>query len=76
MTSALKLIVQTNSGPSLKECKEKLNNLKWGPTSPLYQMALGIFCESAKYREQWMFLEEGENEHWVKMVSSKLGFKA
>ncbi|KAK1402045.1 hypothetical protein POM88_001650 [Heracleum sosnowskyi] len=76
MTSALKLMVQANSGPSLKECKEKLNNLGWGATNPLHKMALGIFCESAKYREQWMLLEENENADWVKMVSTKLGFNA
>ncbi|KAK1400024.1 hypothetical protein POM88_009887 [Heracleum sosnowskyi] len=76
MTSALKFMVQANSGPSLKECKEKLNNLGWGATNPLHKMALGIFCESAKYREQWMLLEENENADWVKMVSTKLGFNA
>ncbi|KAK1361338.1 hypothetical protein POM88_045812 [Heracleum sosnowskyi] len=74
MTNALKLMVQTNSGPSLKECKEKLNNLGWGATNSLHRKALGIFCESAKYREQWMLLDADENEHWVKMVSTKLGF--
>ncbi|XP_074378360.1 uncharacterized protein LOC141719894 isoform X1 [Apium graveolens] len=74
MTNALKLMVQTNSGPSLKECKEKLNSLGWGATNPLHRKALGIFCESAKYREQWMLLDAEENEHWVKMVSTKLGF--
>ncbi|KAK1360477.1 hypothetical protein POM88_044951 [Heracleum sosnowskyi] len=61
MTSALKLMVHANSGPSLKECKEKLNSLGWGSTNPLHKMALGIFCESAKYREQWMLLEKNEN---------------
>ncbi|KAL6579796.1 hypothetical protein OROMI_007820 [Orobanche minor] len=76
MTDALKLMVQTNSGPSLKECKEKLNSLGWGTTNPLHRMALGIFCKSAKYREQWMLLDADENEHWVKMVSTKLGFNA
>ncbi|KAK1401868.1 hypothetical protein POM88_001473 [Heracleum sosnowskyi] len=76
MTSALKLMVQANSGPSLKECKEKLNNLGWGATNPLHKMALGIFCESAKYREQWILLEENENADWVKMVSTKLGLNA
>ncbi|XP_074359916.1 uncharacterized protein LOC141700042 [Apium graveolens] len=64
MTNALKLMVQTNSGPSLKECKEKLNSLSWGATNPLHRKALGIFCESAKYREQWMLLDAEENEHW------------
>ncbi|KAK1400216.1 hypothetical protein POM88_010079 [Heracleum sosnowskyi] len=76
MTTALKLMVQANSGPSLKECKKKLNSLGWGATSPLHKMALGIFCESAKYREQWMLLEDNENADWVKMVSTKLGFNA
>ncbi|KAK1403260.1 hypothetical protein POM88_002865 [Heracleum sosnowskyi] len=76
MTTALKLMVQANSGPSIKECKEKLNSLGWGATSPLHKMALGIFCESAKYREQWMLLEDNENADWVKMVSTKLGFHA
>ncbi|KAK1403785.1 hypothetical protein POM88_003390 [Heracleum sosnowskyi] len=76
MTIALKLMVQANSGPSLKECKEKLNNLGWGSTTPLHKMALGIFCESAKYREQWMLLENNKNADWVKMVSTKLRFNA
>ncbi|KAL6584695.1 hypothetical protein OROMI_003984 [Orobanche minor] len=76
MTSALKLMVQANSGPSLKECKEKLNSHGWGSKNPLHQMALGIFCESAKYREQWMLLNADENDHWVKMVSTILGFNA
>ncbi|KAK1403808.1 hypothetical protein POM88_003413 [Heracleum sosnowskyi] len=74
MTSALQLMVQTNSGPSLEECKEKLNSLGWGATNPLHRKALGIFCESAKYREHWMLLDADENEHWVKMVSKKIGF--
>ncbi|XP_074373632.1 uncharacterized protein LOC141713981 [Apium graveolens] len=30
-------------------------------------MALGIFCESATYRTQWMLFEEDEIEPWVKM---------
>lgn len=74
MMSALDLMVQSNSGPSLQECKEKLNKLGWGPTNSLHHMALGIFCESATYRRQWMLLDENENETWVKMVSKKLGF--
>ncbi|XP_074343000.1 uncharacterized protein LOC141680773 [Apium graveolens] len=75
MASALDLMIQNNSGPSLQECKEKLNKIGWESTNPLCQMALGIFCESATYRTQWMLLEEDEIEPWVKMVSSKLGFK-
>ncbi|KAK1403515.1 hypothetical protein POM88_003120 [Heracleum sosnowskyi] len=74
MINALDLMVQHNSGPSLQECKEKLNKLGWGTTNPLHHMALGIFCESASYRRQWMLLDENENETWVKMVSKKLGF--
>ncbi|WOG92294.1 hypothetical protein DCAR_0311557 [Daucus carota subsp. sativus] len=50
MANALKFMVQTNCGSSLKECKEKLN-LGWGSTSPLHRMALGIFYESAKYKK-------------------------
>lgn len=74
MISALDLMVQNNSGPSLEECKEKLNKLGWGTTNPLHHMALGIFYESATYRRQWMIIDENENETWVKMVSKKLGF--
>ncbi|KAK1368798.1 hypothetical protein POM88_034890 [Heracleum sosnowskyi] len=74
MASALDLMIQNNSGPSLQECKEKLNKIGWASTNPLRQMALGIFCESATYRTQWMLLEQDEIEPWVKMVSSKLGF--
>ncbi|KAK1396924.1 hypothetical protein POM88_006787 [Heracleum sosnowskyi] len=65
---------ETNSEPSLKECKEKLNSLGRGATNSLHRKALGIFCESVKYREQWMLLDADKNEHWVKMVSTKLGF--
>ncbi|XP_074350060.1 uncharacterized protein LOC141689610 [Apium graveolens] len=74
MISALDIMVQNNSGPSLQECKEKLNKLGWGTTNNLHHMALGIFCESATYRRQWMLLDENEIETWVKMVSKKLGF--
>ncbi|KAK1361907.1 hypothetical protein POM88_046381 [Heracleum sosnowskyi] len=74
MVSALDLMIQNNSGPSLQECKEKLNKIGWASTNPLRQMALGIFCESATYRTQWILLEQDEVEPWVKMVSSKLGF--
>lgn len=74
MCKALKLIVNNNSGPSLKECKDKLNHLGWGSQNSLHKMALRIFCESASYREQWMLLEDDENEAWVEMVSLKLGF--
>lgn len=74
IVAALDLMVQNNSGPSLQECKEKLNKLGWGSDNPLRQMALGIFCESAAYRTQWMLLEEDDIAIWVKMVSSKLGF--
>ncbi|KAK1397996.1 hypothetical protein POM88_007859 [Heracleum sosnowskyi] len=56
MTTALKLMVQANSGPSLTECKEKL--LGWGTTSPLHEMALRIFCESAKLGNNGCFLQK------------------
>ncbi|XP_074365343.1 uncharacterized protein LOC141706508 [Apium graveolens] len=69
MASALDLMIQNNSGPSLQECKEKLNKIGWESNNPLRQMALGIFCESATYRTQWMLLEEDEIEPWVKMRS-------
>lgn len=45
ITNAVKLIVQTNSGSSLKECKEKLKSLGWRATNPLHRKALGIFCD-------------------------------
>ncbi|KAL8102018.1 hypothetical protein AgCh_033791 [Apium graveolens] len=64
MASALDLMIQNNSGPSLQECKEKLNKIGWESNNPLRQMALGIFCESATYRTQWMLLEEDEIEPW------------
>ncbi|KAK1381783.1 hypothetical protein POM88_019518 [Heracleum sosnowskyi] len=40
MASALDLMIQNNSGPSLQECKEKLNKIGWASTNPLRQMAL------------------------------------
>lgn len=74
MSNALKLMVQKDTGPSVQECKEKLNALGWGAQNALHKMALGIFCESASYREAWMLLEEDEIENWVLMVARKLGY--
>lgn len=74
MSNALKLMVQKDSGPSVQECKDKLNDLGWGAQNSLHKMALGIFCESASYREAWMILEEDEIENWVLMVARKLGY--
>lgn len=74
MSNALKLMVHKDSGPSVQECKDKLHDLGWGAQNSLHKMALGIFCESASYREAWMILEEDEIENWVLMVARKLGY--
>lgn len=76
MSKALKLIVEKNIGPSVKECKDKLEELGWGAKNPLHKMALGIFCEKPSYREAWMILKENEVENWVMMVLRKLGYIA
>lgn len=73
MSKALEIIIQKQNGPSNKECRGRLKSLGWSSKNPLYQLALGIFCESASHREAWMNLEEDEAEIWVKMISRKLG---
>lgn len=73
MSKALEMIIQKQNGPTNKECRGRLKSLGWSAKNPLYQLALGIFCESACHREAWMNLEEDEAEIWVKMISRKLG---
>ncbi|XP_074383565.1 uncharacterized protein LOC141725080 isoform X2 [Apium graveolens] len=73
MCKALEIIIQKQNGPTNMECRGRLKSLGWSAENPLYQLALGIFCESASHREAWMNLEEDEAEIWVKMISRKLG---
>lgn len=73
MSKALDVIVQKSNGPTNKECKEKLKGLGWSADNPLYQLALGIFCESESHREAWMNLDDDEAETWVRMIWRKLG---
>lgn len=72
-SKALEIIIQKQNGPTNMECRDRLRSLGWSSKNPLYQLALGIFCESANHREAWMKLEEEECEIWVKMISRKLG---
>lgn len=73
LSKALEILIQKQNGPTNKECRGKLKSLGWSAKNSLYQLALGIFCESASHREAWMNLEEDEAEIWVKMISRKLG---
>lgn len=73
LSKALEIIIQKQNGPTNMECRDRLRSLGWSSKNPLYQLALGIFCESANHREAWMNLEEEECEIWVKMISRKLG---
>ncbi|KAK1389747.1 Myb/SANT-like domain-containing protein [Heracleum sosnowskyi] len=62
MSKALDIIVQKSNGPTNKECKDKLKSLGGSAENPLYQLALGIFCESESHREAWMNLDVDEAE--------------
>lgn len=73
VSKALEIIIQKQNGPTNKECRDRLKSLGWSAKNSLYQLALGIFCESASHREAWMNLEDDEAEIWVKMISRKLG---
>nr|XP_043610823.1 uncharacterized protein LOC122582489 isoform X2 [Erigeron canadensis] len=72
MSKALKLIIDSNNGPTFKDCRDKLQELGWGAKNPLHKMALVIFCESATYREAWMQLQLDEVEDWVSIIGRKL----
>ncbi|KAL8089376.1 hypothetical protein AgCh_038988 [Apium graveolens] len=64
MSKVLDIIVQRSNGPANKEYKEKLKGLGWSAENPLYQLALGIFCESESHREAWINLDDDEAESW------------
>ncbi|GJS37962.1 hypothetical protein Tco_0536344 [Tanacetum coccineum] len=44
--------------PSVEDCENSLNGLKWDEDDPLYKTALAIFCDpNDHYRECWMKLK-------------------
>ncbi|GKB65813.1 hypothetical protein Tco_0927225 [Tanacetum coccineum] len=44
--------------PSVEDCENKLNGLKWDEDDPLYETATAIFCDpNDHYRECWMKLK-------------------
>lgn len=44
MPIALKLIVEKNSRPTMKKCKDKLERFEWREENSLHQMTHCIFC--------------------------------
>lgn len=69
MSIALKLIVEKNSRPTMKKCKDKLESFEWREENSLYQMTLCIFCEGQSYRKVWMILKKKDVKTWIMMIS-------
>ena len=76
MLKALAQIVEMNTVPSIKECKDKLVRLGWGKDNILYKWATIIFEENDNYRESWMNIADDECEDYVRMCGDRLGLKA
>ena len=61
--------------PSIEDCENKLNDLEWDETDPLYETVHAIFCDpNDHYREGWMKLKPERCINWVKMIGRSKWF--